>query len=89
MKTKGKLIAAYCRDYTIEGDNGRKYKVKGDVVIGVIKPRVVIGVIKPRDPDNYFEGAWFSKINGNYECDGTLKYTKDEFKQNVYMWKEV
>ena len=32
MKTKGKLIAAYCRDYTIEGDNGRKYKVKGDVV---------------------------------------------------------
>ena len=80
MKTKGKLIAAYCRDYTVEGDNGRKYKIKGDVVIGVIKPR---------DPDNYFEGAWFSKINGNYECDGTLKYTKDEFKQNVYMWKEV
>ena len=34
----GKLIIVHRKDYEIEGDNGRKYKVKGDIFIGTIKP---------------------------------------------------
>ena len=77
---KNNIVVCTVKPYKITLDDGEKLTIKDDIYIGTINPN---------SEEDYFYGAWFDKIEGTYLLQGSLSFTKQEFKERIETVKDL
>ena len=79
---KNNIIVCTAKPYEIEMDDGKKLTVKDDIYIGTINPN---------NEEDYFYGAWFDKSEETFPSafQGSLSFTKEEFKERIETVKDL